>query len=155
MDTFELKLENLEFQETCANYSSVYGTFYARVNGNGFPEDGWYDAASSMLEMWLDEILEFTNNSSEAFLYFMNGPYLLRLTKLNNDKITISCISDHRIEQARVVVDLYEFIRNLLEITDSFITQCGKAQCPFVTTERYKHILDTYNQLESRRGSVC
>ena len=109
-------------KRTFAELNSIWGLIYLKFDSACFPDDTWYDAISSVLIMWFEEIIDlFTKRKKQGILYFMDGPYRIEITVLDNDTIECRCMY---IEQEHLVVreSSASFVNSFLESTAAFIS---------------------------------
>lgn len=63
---------------------AVVGPLWLDVGGVAFPEVGWYDFPVPILTWWIGALRGLTSRSSnEASLQFMDGPFELRIERID------------------------------------------------------------------------
>ena len=98
-----LHLEDLEYG------ASRGGRIWFSVAECCFPEEGWYDLAGVLLEIWMPRLESFfQGNTDSAELYFMDGPYKVRLRRVDN-RITVICLDQKQIVVQETEIDLEAF----------------------------------------------
>ena len=72
----------------------IWSKIYVEVDGIFFPDFEWWDATSSILEMWIENVIDLMNGYFDScVLYFMDGDYSIKLTRKNNDEAVAVCIA--------------------------------------------------------------
>lgn len=65
-----------------------------RVGSDYFPNQEWWDFPDAILGMWINNLLKSKEISDEEFiLYFMDGPYELKVYKDSEMELLIQCIN--------------------------------------------------------------
>lgn len=131
---------------------TVWGEIYLEKEGYFFPERKWNDAVSSILDMWLSAICEFVmDNEDRCDLYFMDGPFMIRLNRLTGGLLNMSLIE--RTCTACTVwkqftVLLFDLVDGILCAADSFVNTSKKQATDFCKTNTFRRIVDHSNTLK-------
>lgn len=132
MYTINLLLENLQYDESCANQGFCKGgdIFIASENVF-FPAENWYDLPFFVLDVFVPKLISFTMGSTDfCLLCFMDGPYSLSLKRDSVGKIAIQCTEKHAVVHWWEEIDFPVFLRSViscLHTYDRFLYENGKA----------------------------
>ena len=97
------------------NTFSLWSKIYVQINGEYFPDDQWWDATSSVLEMWTCNINRLISGCiNTCLLNFMDGDYTIKLTSNAKGEALAECIGPHETVVLSEVIDLYYFSRQIL-----------------------------------------
>lgn len=115
MEVMILHLEDIEFDSgTFAKRFAVWGNIYVTIGDRCFPDNVWFDAASSMLEMWIPALTSFSRgHTSTCEVFFMDGPLIIRFTHQNDGQITAECIQDKISVVSETRIDFSAFLNSL------------------------------------------
>ena len=103
------------------NHSNVGGNIYLQVGQIYFPEENWYDIASLLLEQWIPAILSFSKNHTNACkLIFYDGPCCAVLCRNVDDRITVKCFYDQKIDIAETAIDFPLFLKSVVKAGNKF-----------------------------------
>ena len=103
------------------NHSNVGGNIYLQVGQIYFPEENWYDMASLLLEQWIPVILSFSkNHTNDCKLTFYDGPCCAVLCRNVDDRITVKCFYDQKIDIAETVIDFPLFLKSVVKAGNKF-----------------------------------
>ncbi len=115
---------NSDFNTYTWNDRSVFGDFYIEINDILFPNKGWSDIISSILNMWIDNIIKLLQGDLKTRVEFdfMDGPYYFEATCGNNDLLDIYLFSrDIKVNDAPYEISFYNFISEIISITSSML----------------------------------
>jgi hypothetical protein len=76
----------------------ITGEIYWSLDNKYFPEEGWNDFVVIILSWWhktLFNIKETRINTSHQF-NFMDGPLLVKATKITDDSLKLACIKENK-----------------------------------------------------------
>lgn len=78
------------------NDRSVYGELFMEIGDLIFPNKGWEDIISSVLDMWIDNISSLLKSKLgvESEFCFMDGPYSFKVFNVNEEMINIDFYED-------------------------------------------------------------
>ncbi len=109
-----------------AEYShySLWGEIYVEVDGRCFPGEEWYDIASSILDMWLQNLIELLRGKKRQRLYFMDGPYWMDAA-LHGDVCELSFSK----ENVTYSVSTYQFIQEVITQGRELV-ELARTRCP-------------------------
>ena len=134
----------------CDENFALWGNIHISINNICFPDDEWSDAVSSILDMWTAGILEFVSkNKKHCILHFMDGPFLLKLSKIEGDYIAIACIDGNNKEQASTILSTSELLQSFLDGTLLFINLCRRTAPHFTNSQIFKKISNAYYKLKN------
>ena len=73
---------------------NIIGGIYFKVEDEFFPQKEWSDFAVVILAWWIESIIRGSKSkiNSSCELLFMDGPYSVRGTKINNDILEMEFI---------------------------------------------------------------
>jgi hypothetical protein len=72
---------------------AVIGNIWLNFNGRNFPEEKWSDFVSVLLLWWFKEWIRLSeNNAEKVVLMFMEGPFQVNLTRIEEEKIKIEFV---------------------------------------------------------------
>lgn len=112
MEKLQVIIDNIE--EPKGDYP-VWGRIYIKCEETTFPSEVWYDAASSILTMWLQNagklILQASNY--ECFC-FMDGDYSIRVSSIDGVSACADFITPSGQTYSINDIDLRYFCRQLL-----------------------------------------
>ena len=151
MNAMKIHIDALDICSISGNDNyAVWGNIYISINDVCFPDNEWFDAVSSILDMWTSVIIEFVSKKKkQCVLHFMDGPFLLILSKTNRDYIAISCKDGDGKEIATTVITTYELLQSLLDSTMLFTGLCSKNTLCFINTQMYEKIFSASHMLKN------
>ena len=127
----ELILNRIDYAECrrLDGYSSG-GDLYFSIADGFFPAEHWYDCAFLDLKTWIPRLISFGSNHSDRCEFsFMDGPYTLRLVRLEDGSICAHCFRDHYPVISQQNVDLRTLLKSALSCCrkyDRFLYENGK-----------------------------
>lgn len=151
MSTAHFVIKSIDFKDTIsAETSSIWGEIHVQINGFCFPDAEWYDVLSSLLDMWLFEILDFIyNKKTQCMLYFMDGPYAIQIQTSPDNQIFLLHYEHGDGTFVNTTVNSYDFLCSFLNCANLFIESCRiNAPC-FTTTKVYSRIINAYHKLNT------
>lgn len=101
--SFEIIIGNqYDYYNISKNVSSI---FYIKINGDfAFPDEEWTDLPISILDMWCSNLMENKGISVADFsLFFMDGPFFIRCSKLN-ERVILRFINNRK-DDERIVIE--------------------------------------------------
>lgn len=112
LQTMQIILDEFEpFQSKLALWSVIY----VKIGETCFPGNQWQDATSSVLQMWIDEMIRLLYGGVDSIdLPFMDGDYCIRLVRQDTKQAIVSFIAPCEQIVLTEVVDLIYFARQLL-----------------------------------------
>jgi len=123
---------NLVHVDRCVFERNTSGTvsvgIWLNFQGTAFPGDGWDDFAANILAAAIQAILRLARRESEAEeVYFMEGPFLLKLESLDGAGIQISAIQGRG--ETRTVhhqsVSAISLASDLCDASEQLLAWCG------------------------------
>lgn len=149
MSMFRLHLHSIENDaDMSENRFPLWGEIYVEANGCFFPSENWYDAVSSILDMWLPSIMDFMcSKDTECELYFMDGPHKLRLEWVSANIIHISMLSNDQ-KEAISTCCIYDFLKEIIMHVDMFCKFCRDNNLPFTSRREFSRIDANGNKLK-------
>ena len=92
----------------------LWSTIYLQTGERCYPCEGWVDATSAILEMWINDIIGLINGTEKSkYLHFMDGDYVMQLIKHSGTAIVVKFF-DQKGEVIAGTVDLLFFALQLL-----------------------------------------
>jgi hypothetical protein len=71
----------------------VIGNIWLNFNGRNFPAEKWSDFVSVVLLWWFKEWIRLSEtNAEKVVLMFMEGPFQVNLTRIEEEKIKIELV---------------------------------------------------------------
>ena len=93
----------------------IWGIIYVKINDYCFPDDQWWDIATSVLEMWATNLFNFLySHDDSCTLDFMDGDYSMIIRRLDATRISLNCKKSSDILLNSNSIDLNYFIRQIL-----------------------------------------
>lgn len=149
MNTIQLHINSLEFDDGIIGCESIWGKIYVEIDGAYFPDNEWYDAVSSVLEMWMDSVIGFIRKKKEkCVLYFMDGPYEMQFRAHEKNDIYIVCKERDGEVYAEGIVDFQTLVNLFLKCTSDFLEKCRLNVHGFEETALYSKLSGSYFELE-------
>ncbi|MBQ8814994.1 MAG: hypothetical protein IJZ85_10935 [Lachnospiraceae bacterium] len=149
MNTIQLHIKSLDFDDGIIGCESIWGNIYIEIDGTCFPDNEWYDAVSSVLEMWIDCVIEFVRKKKEkCVLFFMDGPYEMQVRVHENNVIFIACKERGGEVYAEGMADFETFVNLFLNCTNEFLEKCRLNVRDFEKTTLYSKLSSSYFKLE-------
>lgn len=106
------------------NEISLYGGLFIEIDGYSFPDSGWDDIISSVLDMWIDNVqslIQSNFNITKDF-YFMDGPYYFKVSNAGEEIANITLYrSKNAINSNPYKVSFYNLISEICKITSSIL----------------------------------
>lgn len=138
------------------NKSAIWGKIFIQINDSYFPDTQWWDAVSSILDMWIVELIEYIHNKSpECCLYFMDGPFMVKLSNINNSGyVLVSCKKESETILSNTTVPLSAFIDGVLTATNKFLDICNNESPNFIGSEIFLGIKKAYEELKAARRDM-
>lgn len=125
MNTMQLHINSLEFDDAITDIESIWGKIYIEIDGVYFPDEDWFDVVSSVLDMWMNSIIEFiVEKKEQCTLYFMDGPYEIQLCAYEKNNISIICKEQDGEMYVNEIVDFNMFVNMLLNCVSVFLEEC-------------------------------
>ncbi len=86
---------------------AISTVFYIQIGDFYFPDPEWTDLTYSVLQMWTQKLVSAISHSNH--LYFLDGPFSLKITPLRNDEITLYFMHHEKIvrEEVSTMRNLY------------------------------------------------
>jgi hypothetical protein len=87
-----------------------------RIENEYFPNCDWWDFPDSILGMWLYQLVNNRDVSNIEFdLYFMDGPFKLKISKDTEMSLLIQCIHNkfNEVVTNQFICDYYKFMKVL------------------------------------------
>lgn len=141
MSTIKLDIKSIEGDaEQCRSGMPIWGKIYLETNDCIFPSKDWYDAVSSILDMWLSVMVDFVRmggNSCE--LYFIDGPYKIRIDRVSGGEISVAMFNASK----KVAINtccFNDFLETLLNSADTFCHLCNEKKLSFTYSKTYSKI---------------
>lgn len=103
---------------------SVYGDFYIEIDNITFPNDGWSDIISSVLDMWIDNVIKLLESDFKTTveLNFMDGPYYLEVSCRCKDILEVHLFSrDIKVYENPFEVSFYNFLSEIIKVTSNML----------------------------------
>lgn len=101
------------------SHHAITSVLYVESEYSSFPCKGWTELSSSVLDMWLSCLTEFLLYSlNETFLFFMDGPYMLKLTRISSRTARIEMIECGNVLLFDTVIDLSYFCGQVLSAAE-------------------------------------
>lgn len=93
----------------------LWSKIYVTLGEVAFPSTNWFDATSSVLEMWMDQVIGLIcGTTTHAQLHFMDGAYYIDIVAHSSERATVRCIDSLGVEVAHDDINLLQFGRQLL-----------------------------------------
>ena len=150
----QVHIQDIEYP-TDFNEYSIWGKINIQIDNIYYPDNEWYDAVSSILDMWTAELVEYiSTKKDECYLNFMDGPFYIKLTKMKDtDRVTVTCKN-----QDGAVFDTsiccFELIQEILTASYSFLDICREKLPSFVNTTVFSKITASCIILEDFRSNT-
>jgi hypothetical protein len=126
------------------NSQSLFGKIYLAEEPNAyFPELGWTDFVGSILDQSLKVVEEIAPNE-RARVPFLDGPFALEFTRLDDERLQIACKRKSKGEESEVLSTQARhetFRNNLLATAESVLQVCdehGWQDLPVVMALRFR-----------------
>ena len=117
----KLRLTVCEFDSLSSTFP-LWSKIYVTLDDIDFPSEHWYDATSSILEMWIHQVNSLICGSQRhAKLFFMDGDYYIDILAHNRICATIQCVNPGGIPIIYENIDLIYFGRQLLAAVGNII----------------------------------
>lgn len=109
---------------------NVTGAIHLDIGGAQFPSPTWHDFPVKILGWWAQALSALVEGNAEVQdLFFMDGPYVIRITPLERDQVQVECCK-RRASDASVVystlLSLPEFVRVFLAAAMQLETYCAE-----------------------------
>lgn len=90
MDNMLLHLDQIDYDaSSAAKGFGIWGVLYVEIGGKCFPSSQWWDVASSVLDMWQQSLIAFSQGQADRCdLFFMDGPYQINLIRQDNGSVS-------------------------------------------------------------------
>lgn len=100
---------------------ALWSTFCIITNGSYFPSEGWYDATSSILSMWTENMSNYIAGSIDKVeLFFMDGDFSIQIVKESDFSSTAILTDPSGICKKIEHLDVVHFCRQLLSACGRF-----------------------------------
>ena len=154
MSIFRLHIKSLENNTIPQNRLPIWGAICIEAYGYYFPDENWYDAVSSILDMWLPAIIEFMRSKdSLCELYFMDGPYRMCLDWASTNEVNISMLTcDKEVAAARCCVQ--DFLEAILEGADLFCKFCRDNNLCFTSSRTFLRIEKNSKKMKTAASNL-
>lgn len=98
----------------------LYGELFIQIADVAFPADGWTDIISSVLDMWCDSLISLLHSNlcgAEKELYFMDGPYFIKILGLKNEMVSFTLFDHYKqVNQEPYVFSLYNLLSEVSKV---------------------------------------
>ena len=122
----------------------LWSIMYVKINNSCFPDDQWWDATSSVLEMWASTLVAFAQGYEDScILDFMDGDYAIRLERLDTECIKAEFQKSGNTISRFDSIDLLHFIRQVLSATEK-LKNCSPE---ILNTRMFERLLYEVNKL--------
>lgn len=125
------------------NERSLYGELFIEVDGYRFPDNGWEDIISSVLDMWIDNVqslLQFNISGSKDF-YFMDGPYYFRVSNIDEEVVSLTLYQNKKmINDKPYVISFYNLISEISKIVRNILHEDKYREIKNVNEIRIKYV---------------
>jgi len=102
------------------NKRNIVGELYIKIDNFYFPSYGWSDIISSVLDMWMDNLISLIQSDRDdeiKELFFMDGPYYLRIIGIKDDNVVITMFAhDKQINQNPIEVKFNNILWEIRKI---------------------------------------
>ena len=113
----QIFIENLQMTKTL----NVDGDIYIKLGDVCFPEAGWFDIVSSVLDIWLQEVSSFCcKQRNFCELSFMDGPFCVQIRR-KSGKVVAGLYEDGEPVQPEQVIDYKYFLFELVRVSETLI----------------------------------
>ena len=145
MSIFELHIKDLEI--TSESKFATWGIIYFQFDDLCFPDDMWYDAVSSLLDMWVYILDDFLcTDEKQCDLPFMDGPYEIQLIKDESEHIVMFCKSDDAII-AEYKIRVIDLINNIDTAVLKLLDHLDGTASRNVITKKQRQLLSNHKTL--------
>ena len=116
MEKMVLKIHDFyEFRDRFPLWSIIH----IEVSNEYFPDDQWWDATSSVLEIWMDNLISFIYGSIDfCTLDFLDGDYSINLHKKTQWEAVAICLAPNDKVIVSESIDLLYFARQVLSAVE-------------------------------------
>jgi hypothetical protein len=128
------------------------GNIALAVGGITFPTIGWNDFIVVVLEAWLGAILRIVRRTSNAErVHFMEGPYVVDLTRLETGAIQVRAIDRPNRQRAIVEATPLSLVDNAIGAADGVLAFCRERDFRSVDVDR---LYSTFGALRREVASL-
>ena len=114
----KLHLVVLDFENYRKGFP-LWSVIYVKIDDKCFPDDQWWDATSSILEMWANNLASFLCECEDSCtLDFMDGDYTIRIERTASKHIKATFKKTSSIVLCCDSIDLVYFIRQILSAAE-------------------------------------
>ena len=151
MDNLHLCIASIDVEDSSKRTTNaIWGEINIRIDGTCYPSDVWYDCISSILDMWMDEIVGLIcNKTKQCNLYFMDGPYVLQVTLISKNSTLFSFQANGERVHECMTNGLSDFVNDMLNCVMKFLDSCTRQVPYFTSTKNYARILKNYKMLRN------
>ncbi|QQQ28085.1 hypothetical protein [Chryseobacterium indoltheticum] len=124
MNKFKIHLET---DTIIKHKNSITGIIYFDFNGILFPEKDWNDFIIVLLNNWMQSSYNILNGitSLEEF-YFMDGPFFIRIQKINADECSIELIQNQSINLIEYKINMRDLFNEIFKKLTLLNRYCKK-----------------------------
>jgi hypothetical protein len=102
-----------------------------------FPIPGWNDFVVIIVEAMVSALVRLLRNGSERErVHFMEGPYAVDLTRLEDGRLRLKAVERPNCERARVEIWPLELLQSVLSSAEAVLQACRSAGCRSTDSER-------------------
>lgn len=139
---FKMELHNLDKYSETVGFP-IWGTICVDCDEFYFPGEEWQDAVSSLLDMWLSEIIQYVNTGCDRCeLDFMDGPFAIYLNRGSKDNVCVTLIKRPDEVYSEFSTSLQAFAKELLNCVNLFVDKCKIQSVQFAKTNTFHQILE-------------
>ena len=147
----KLKLQVLDVEQYRDDFP-LWSIFYVQCNNECFPDDRWFDATSSILEMWANVLTAFVlGNTDFCTLDFMDGDYAIRFNRASGKVVEAIFEKRRHIVFECASINLPYFTRQILaaaeKLRNSFPEEkrSNSAERLFYEIDKLRTVLKQYS----------
>lgn len=127
-----------------SNERSLYGELYLELDTCKFPEDGWDDIISSVLDMWIENIHSLLRNnfSDVKDFCFMDGPYYFSVSNSSEDIANVTLYENRRaLNDKPYQITYYNLISEICNIINAILNVDKYREIKTIDEIRTKYLL--------------
>lgn len=127
----------------------LWSVIYVKIADVCFPDDKWWDATSSVIDMWIGSVYSLLCGSIDrCSLSFMDGDYTIDIVRTEKHIMRVTWFHGNTKVAYFEEVDLLYFVRQLLAVTTQILNyekQAGNSAIANTLTKSFEKLAKKYH----------
>ena len=145
-------IEDIRLRDNGGEAPTIDGCIYVSVGDVYFPAYQWFDYVSVDLDRWIPLILSFAKGHTDScVLFFVDGPYQLRLDRNNVGDISAVCLENNVVKIKKFPIDFSEFLLSCAKVIGRLATEIYQVD----SMNQYKNLISELGKVSKELRSLA